>query len=90
LLPFQTSLQSQLESNQLGFTISDIGTAFNVFKTLIIFHVFVFVDRDSYESPDQRIIFFTSILLRLGLSFQTKDANHVTKGAAIDVHCFDS
>jgi hypothetical protein len=45
----------------------------------------VYVDRDSYESPPQRIIFFTSTLLRFGLSFQINEANPVTKGAAIDV-----
>jgi hypothetical protein len=57
---------------------------------LIILHVLVFVEREVYVSPVQRIIFFTSALERFGFSFQIKDASPVTKGAAIDVHCFDS
>jgi hypothetical protein len=31
------------------------------------------------------MIFLTSILLKFGFSFQTKDASHDTKGVAIDV-----
>jgi hypothetical protein len=37
------------------------------------------------SSPVQRMIFLTSILLKFGFSFQTKDASHDTKGVAIDV-----
>jgi hypothetical protein len=39
----------------------------------------------SMSSPVQRIISLTSVLVKFGFNFQTKDASHDTKGVAIDV-----
>jgi len=51
----------------------------------IFLQVTVFVGITSISSPVQRIILFTSILVKLGFSFRTNDASHETKGVAIDV-----
>jgi hypothetical protein len=81
----RSNLQSQLDFNQLGEINVGIGTAFNVFKTFILFQVTVLGNKLGISSPVHRIISFTSVFVRFGLSFHTKDANHATKGVAIEV-----